>query len=233
MIVTSGAGVPAARAATGTIPIVFALANDPLNTGLVANLARPGANVTGLSLLAPDLAGKRLELLREMLPNFRRLTVIGNGSYPAAVLEMKELETAAKAFRLAVTTAEIRTAQEIAPTIAATSGHADAVYVCADPLVNTHRLRINGLAAAARLPTIYNFSEYVRDGGVLSYGPDITALFRRCAEIINALLRGAKPADIPVEQPTKFELVINLRIAKALGLEVPATLLARADEVIE
>jgi ABC-type uncharacterized transport system substrate-binding protein len=234
VIVTSGtANVIAAKQATSVIPIVFAVAGDPIANNLVASLARPGGNVTGLSTLATDLAGKRLELLREAVPGFHRLATIGNVGNSLAVLEMSEVQAAAARFGLEAAALEIRRAEDIAPAFEALRGGADALYVVADPLVNTNRARIHTLAMGARLPAIYNAKEHVEAGGLISYGPNFPELYRRAAEYVDKILRGAKPADIPVEQPTKFDLVINLTTAKALGLEVPPTLLARADEVIE
>ena len=233
VIVTSGAAGHAVKQATSVIPIVFAVANDPVGTGLVASLSRPGGNVTGLSLLAPDLAGKRLELLREIVPSLRRLAILANVGYPAAVLEMGEAQATARALGFETTALEIRRAEDIAFSFGKVKDHAEAIYVCADPLVNTNRSRINTLALAARLPTTLPFREFVEAGGLMSYGPSFADLFRRSADYVDKILRGAKPGDLPVEQPTKFDLIINLTTAKALGLEVPPTLLARADEVIE
>jgi putative tryptophan/tyrosine transport system substrate-binding protein len=220
----------AAKQATSVIPIVF-VAGDPVGTGLVASLARPGGNVTGLSVLAPDLAGKRLELLREVAPN--RLAIMGNVSNPPEVLEMDEVKAAAHTLGLEVATLEIRRAEDVAPAFETLNGRADALYVCMGPLVIAHRIRINTLALAARLPTSHANRETVEAGGLMSYGPNFPDLYRRAAEYVDKILRGAKPGDLPVEQPTKFDLVINLTTAKALGLTVPPTLLARADEVIE
>ncbi len=233
VIVTAGGAVAAAKQATSVIPIVFAVAADPVGSGLVASLARPGGNVTGLSIQSTDLAGKRLELLREVVPGsppvgdhgqcrqsrHRAGDGRGSGGGPHA--------------RPRVVTSEIRRAEDIAPAFDALKGRADALYVCADPLVSTNRIRINTLALGARLPTMYGIREYVEAGGLMSYGPNFPDLYRRAADYVDKILRGAKPADIPVEQPTKFDLVINLNTAKALGLTVPPTLLARADEVIE
>jgi putative ABC transport system substrate-binding protein len=234
VIVTSGtANVIAAKQATSIIPIVFAVAGDPIANNLVASLARPGGNVTGLSTLATDLAGKRLELLREAVARLRRLATIGNVGNSLAVLEMSEVQGAAARFGLEAAALEIRRTEDIAPAFEALRGGADALYVVADPLVNTNRARIHTLAMGARLPAIYNAKEHVEAGGLMSYGPNFPDLYRRAAEYVDKILRGAKPADIPVEQPTKFDLVVNLTTAKALGLSVPATLLARADEVIE
>jgi len=232
VIVTLGGAVLAAKQATSVIPIVFAAASDPVGSGLVASLARPGGNITGLSVQSPDLAGKRLELLRDLVQRLRRLAILVNVDYPGAVLDMREAQAAARALGLEVATLEVRRAEDIASAFEALKG-ADALYVCGDPLLNTNRIRIITLANIARLPIMTGFRENVEAGGLMSYGPDNRDLFRRTAEFVDKILRGAKPADIPVEQPTKFDFVINLTTAKALGLEVPPTLLARADEVIE
>ena len=223
----------AAKRATSVIPIVFASAGDPVGTGLVASLARPGGNVTGLSNQQADLAGKRLELFREIDPKLQNLTIMGNVNAPASVLEMKEVETATRTLGLEVATSEIRRAEEIAPAFEVLKVRAGALYVVGDPLIFTNRVRINTLALGARLPTMYNFREYVQAGGLISYGANLTDLFRRSAEYVDKILRGTKPGDVPIEQPTKFDFVINLTTAKALGLDVPPALLARADEVIE
>jgi putative ABC transport system substrate-binding protein len=189
--------------------------------------------VTGLSTVATDLAGKRLEFLTEAVLDFRRLATIGNASNSLSVLEMREVKAAASRFGLDATFLEVRQAQDIEPAIAALKDAADALYVVADPLINTNRDQIHKLAMGARLPAIYNAREHVEAGGLMSYGPDFIELYRRAADFVDRILRGASPSDIPVEQPTKFELVINLRTARALGIELPPTLLARADEVIE
>jgi putative tryptophan/tyrosine transport system substrate-binding protein len=233
ILATGTAPALAAKQATSVIPTVFAFAGDPLGTGLVASLTRPGGNVTGLSNQGTDLVGKRIELLREIVPVFRRLAVLANANYPAALLEMGEAQAAARTLGIEVAAFEVRGAKDIAPTFEALKSKAEALFVVGDPLINANRLLINTLALAGRLPAVYVHREYVEAGGLVSYGPNFRDLFRRAAEIVDKVLRGAKPADIPVEQPTKFELVINLTTAKALGLEVPPTLLARADEVIE
>jgi putative tryptophan/tyrosine transport system substrate-binding protein len=223
----------AAKQATAVIPIVFAAVSDPVGTGLVASLARPGGNVTGLANQLSDTASKRLELLREVVPGLRRLAIMANVGNPASVLEMGEAQATARMLGLEVTTSEIRRAKDIAPAFKALRERADALYLCPDPLMNTNRTGINILAVGARLPTMYGLREYVEAGGLMSYGPNLPDQFRRVADIVDKILRGAKPGDIPVEQPTRFDLVINLTTANALGLEIPATLLARADEVIE
>jgi putative ABC transport system substrate-binding protein len=234
VIVTAGTeAVIAVKKATSVIPIVFGTAGDPVATGLVASLARPGGNVTGLSNQSADIAGKRLELLQAVVPSLRRLAIMANIASSIGVLEMREVQTAAQTLGLEVATLEIRRAEDIAPAIEALKGGADALYVVTEPLVNTNRVQINTLALGARLPTLHGQKPYVEAGGLMSYGANIPDLFRRAADYVDKILRGTKPADIPVEQPTKFDLVINLKTAKALGLEVPPTLLATADEVIE
>ena len=233
VIVTGGNAAVAAKQVSSVVPIVFALADDLVSMGLIASLARPGGNITGLSIQATDLAGKRLELLREVVPGLHRLAIMANVDLPSAEMEMGGVQTAARTLGLEVVPAHIRRAEDIAPAFEGLKGRADALYVVGDALVITHRIRINTLALAVRLPTIYYFREYVEVGGLMSYGPNIPDLFRRAADYVDKILRGAKPGDIPVEQPTKFDLIINLTTAKALGLEVPPTLLARADEVIE
>jgi putative ABC transport system substrate-binding protein len=233
-ILTTGTeAVIAAKQVTSAVPIVFVGLGDPITVGLVASLARPGGNVTGLSLQSTDLVGKRLELLREVLPNLRKLAILVNVSNPGGVLEMSQAEAAARALGLDVVKLEIRQAEDIAPAFESIKGRADALYVGPDQLVYANRVRIHTLSLSAQLPTMYGFGRLVEAGGLMSYGPNSTDLWRRAAEIVDKILRGAKPADIPVEQPTKFELVINLTTAKALGLEIPPMLLARADEVIE
>jgi putative tryptophan/tyrosine transport system substrate-binding protein len=234
VIVTSGTPpVIAAKQATSVIPIVFAAVGDPVGTGLVAALARPGGNATGLSIQATDLAGKRLELLREVVPGLRRLAIMANAGAPPAALEMAEVQTTARGLGLEVVASEIRRPEDIAPALESLNGRAEALYVCNDPLVTTNRIRINTLALGMRLPTIYNVREFVEAGGLMSYGPNFLDLYRRAADFVDKILRGAKPADIPVEQPTKYDLVVSLKTAKALGLAIPETFLLRADEVIE
>jgi putative ABC transport system substrate-binding protein len=231
IIVTAGtAAVIAVKQATSVIPIVFGTAGDPVGTGLVASLARPGGNVTGLSNQSADLAGKRIELLREVVPGLRRLAIMANIGSSIGVLERDEVQAAAHALGLEVVKAEIQQAQDIPPAIEALKGRADALYVVTEPLVNTNRIQINALALAARLPTLHGQGAYVKAGGLMSYGANIPDLFRRAADYVDKILRGAKPADLPVEQPTKFDLIINARTAKALGLDLSPTLLARADQ---
>jgi len=234
IIVTGGtAAVIAAKQATSVIPIVFGVAGDPVGTGLVASLARPGGNVTGLSNQSTDLAGKRLELLRDVVPGLRRLAIMANVSSPIGVLETGEVQAAAGKLGIEAVSLEIRRMEDIAPAVEALRGHADALFVVTDPLMNTNRILINTLALGARLPSMHAGRDYVEAGGLMSYGPNFADLFRRAADYVDKILRGAKPADLPVEQPTKFDLVVNMKTAKALGLELSPTLLARADQVIE
>jgi putative ABC transport system substrate-binding protein len=210
--------VVAAKRATSVIPIVFATAADPVGTGLVASLARPGGNVTGLSSQSPDLAGKQIELLREVVPGLRRLAMLGDPDNPYVALQVREVQAAARAFGLEAALFEIRRAEDITTAFDRLKGRAEALYVLADPVLFANRLRINTLALGARLPTMHGVREYVEASGLLSY---------------DKILRGTKPGDIPVEQPTKFEFIINLTTAKALGLTIPASLMSRADELIE
>ena len=234
VIVTSGTPqVLATKQATSVIPIVFATAGDPVGNNLVASLARPGGNVTGLSNLISETGGKRLEFLREVVPGLRRLAILANVSNPAVVLDMGDVQAAARTLGLEVTTLEIRRAQDIVPAFEALNGRAEALYVSSDALVNANRIRINILAVGARLPTMHGSGDYVEAGGLMSYGVNFPDQFRRTADYVDKILRGAKPGDIPVEQPTKFDLIINLTTAKALGLTIPESFLLRADEVIE
>jgi putative ABC transport system substrate-binding protein len=234
VIVTQGtATVIAAKQATSVIPIVFASAGDPVANGLVASLSRPGGNVTGLSSQGSDTAGKRFELLREIVPGLRRMAILGNIDNPYAAMEMNEVQTAARTLGFEITTGEIRRGEDIAPCFEAFKGRADALYVATDPLALTHRIRIHTLALVARLPTTAVFREFVDAGILFSYGPNVPHQYGRTADYVDKILRGARAGDIPVEQPTKFEFVLNLTTAKALGLDVPPTLLALADEVIE
>jgi putative ABC transport system substrate-binding protein len=234
VVITGGTAlVISAKQATSTIPIVFATAGDPVGAGLVASLARPGGNVTGLSVQATDLAGKKVEFLREVVPGLLRLAIMANVSGPTGVLQMTEAQAAASTLGLEVIPVEIRRAEDIAPAFDALKGRAEALYVANEPLVFTHRVRINTLALSARMPTMHGSREHIEAGGLISYAPNFPDLYRRAAEYVDRILRGAKPADLPVEQPTKFDLVINLTTAKALGLTVPEAFLLRADEVIE
>jgi putative ABC transport system substrate-binding protein len=233
VVVTVGSAVAAVKQATSTIPIVFAIAVDPVGTGIVASLARPGGNVTGLSTQTADLTGKKIELLRELLPGLRRLATIANIGYSGSVAEIGEVQAAAGKLGLDVITLGIRRAEDIASAFGSLKSGVQALYVCPDALINANHARINALALGARLPTIHPFRDYLGAQGLMSYGADNVDLFRRTGDYVDKILRGANPSDLPVEQPTKFEFVINLKTATALGLDVPPTLLARADEVIE
>ena len=224
--------VSAVKRATAQIPIVF-VAGDPVGTGLVASLSRPGGNMTGLSLQSSELAGKHLELLRDLVPGLRRVAVLVNVNAQNAVEQMHEAQRSAGNLGTEIQVLEIRRADDIAEAIQRAKGNAQALYVTNEPLTLTNRARISVLATDARLPSVFAYREFVQAGGLLSYGPSFSDLFKHGAEYVDKILRGAKPADLPVEQPTKFELVINLKAAKALGLSIPPMLLARADEVIE
>jgi putative tryptophan/tyrosine transport system substrate-binding protein len=233
VIVSGGNAAVAAKRASTVVPIVFTMVDDPVGMGLVASLARPGGNVTGLAMQSTDVVGKRLALLREAVPDLRRLAIMANVEYPFAALEMAQAQTAVRTLGLDAAIFEIRRAEDIAPAFEALKDRADALYVVGDALVMTHRIRINTLALTARVPTMHVVRELVEVGGLMSYGANFSDLFRRAADYVDKILRGVKPGDIPVEQPTKFDLVINLTTARALGLTVPPTLLTRADEVIE
>jgi len=223
----------ASKEATAAIPIVFTLVGDPVGTGLVASLARPGGNITGTSNQASELGSKRLELLQEIVPHARRLAILVNVENPSNLVESRAIQSAAQTLGLAVTTLEIRQAADIARSFESLGGGADALYVVNDTLIFTNLTRINTLVLAVRLPTVHGTREYVAAGGLMSYGPNYPHLFRRAAEHVDKVLRGTRPADIPVELPTKFDLVINMITAKALGLKVSDSFLLRADEVIE
>lgn len=233
VIVTNALAVTTLKQATAVIPIVFPIAPDPVGGGLIASLARPGGNVTGLSLEANDLAGKRLELLREVVPGLHRLAIMFDGNHPSTVSEAEDVEATARKLGIEVAPLNVRRSGDIASEFATLNGQADGLYIVADALTAANSTPIITLALAAQLPTILNTSNYVRAGALMSYGPDLTDQFRRAANVVDKILHGTKPSDIPVEQPTKFELVVNLKTAKALGVTVPGTVLARADEVIE
>src|SRR5271154_4528287 len=233
VIVTAASAGYATKQATSTIPIVLAVATDPVGDGLVMSLSRPGGNVTGMSLQQNDVAGKRLGLLREILPSLRRVAILADAGFPADALEMDQVEAIARSFGIEITRLALRGAKDIAPALKALKGGADALYVCADSLTTTNRPLIITLVQAGRLPTIFGARENVEAGGLMSYGPSFSDLFRSAAEYVDKILRGSKPADLPIEQPTKFELVINLKTAKVLGLTIPPGVLAIADQVIE
>ena len=232
VIVTVGSAVPIVRQATASIPIVFAVAIDPVGSGLVASLSHPGGNVTGLSIQANELAGKRLEFARELVPGLHRLAIMFNVGNAQPVLEMGETQAAARMLGLEVVPLVIQRAEDIASALQSLKTRADALYVAVDQLIVANRTSILSSALAARLPTIFSTRDFVKGGALMSYGPSYTERFGHAADYVDKILRGAKPSDLPVDQPTKFELVINLATAKALGLAVPTTLLATA-EVIE
>jgi putative ABC transport system substrate-binding protein len=223
----------AAKQATSVIPIVFATAGDPVGSGIVASLARPGGNITGLSSETPDAAGKKLELLREVVPGLHRLATLADVNNPFAALDVSKINQSARALGIEVASFEIRRSEELDSTFEMFKGRADALYVLPVPLLFTNRVRINTLALSARLPTLHGVREYVEAGGLMSYGPNWPSMWRRAADLVDKILRGAKPTDIPVEQPTEFDLIINLTTAKALGLTIPDKLLAIANDVIE
>jgi putative ABC transport system substrate-binding protein len=234
VIVTHGtANVLVAKQVTSVIPIVFAMAGDPVGNKLVATLARPSGNVTGLSIQTPDLAGKRLEFLRQIIPGLRRLAVLANVDNPATLVDVHEVQAAARALDLEVDILEIRRAEDIGPAVESLKRGTEALYLPFDPLLTTNQIRTNKLALGARLATIAGARDYVQTGALMSYGPKHTDVWRRAADFVDKILRGAKPADIPVEQPITFDLVINLITARALGITVPRMLLALANEVIE
>jgi putative ABC transport system substrate-binding protein len=234
VIAAAGTLAPlAAKRATTTIPIVMTAAGDPLGSGLVANLERPGGNVTGMSLMAPHLGAKRLELLKEVLPRLCRVAVLWNADNPYSVLVFKETQAGGRTLGIEVRSLEVRGPDDFDSTFEAARGlRPDALITVEDPLTGDHRTRIAEFTARQQLPSLHGIREFVAAGGLISYGPSIADLFRRAAYYVDKILRGAKPADLPVQQPTKFEMVINLKTAKALGLELPASVLARAYELI-
>jgi putative tryptophan/tyrosine transport system substrate-binding protein len=233
VIVTSANGVSLARQATSSIPIVFAAYSDPMASGLVESLARPGGNVTGLTVQPSDLASKRVDLLREIVPNLRRLSALTNVAASGFLRETQGIRAAAAALNIEAEIFELRTADDIEPALAKLRGRTDALYVLSEPLVNANRAQILETVMAAKIPTMFGFREFVEAGGLMSYGANFPDLFRRAADFTDKILRGAKPADLPVQRPVKFDLIVNLRAAKALGLKVPESFLLLADEVIE
>jgi len=233
VIVTYGGAVAVLKQATKVTPIVFAVAVDAVRGGLVASLARPGGNVTGMSIQESDLVGKRLELLREVIPQFRRMAIMFDAGYSNSVMEADDVKATARALGLDFASLEIRRPEDIPPTFEALEGKVDALYVVSDALIATNRTRIITLAFNARLPTVLSYRDYVEAGGLMSYGPDYVDLFRGSADMVDKVLRGTKPGDIPVEQASKFELAINRTTAKILDVQIPTTLLATADEVIK
>ena len=235
VIVTTGpAPTRPAKEATSTIPIVMAFDNDPVGNGFVASLARPGGNITGLSTLAPEISGKQLELLKEIVPRLSRVAVLGSSTTPGNAQSLKETELAAVALAVQLQYVDVRDPKDIETAFrAAGKARADSILVLTSPVVNPYRREIAGLAVKNRLPAIYSTPEFVEDGGLMTYGVSLTDLYRRAAIYVDKILKGAKPADLPVEQPTKFELIVNLKAAKQIGLTIPPSVLARADKVIK
>ena len=235
VIVTTGpAPTRPAKEATSTIPIVMAFDNDPVGNGFVASLARPGGNITGLSTLAPEISGKQLEVLKEIVPRLSRVAVLGSSTTPGNAQSLKETELAAGAFGVKVQYLDVRDPKDIDTAFQATGkGRADAILVLTSPVFNPYRTEIADLAAKNRLPAIYSTPEFVEDGGLMTYGVSLTDLYRRAATYVDKILKGAKPVDLPVEQPTKFEFIINLKAAKQIGLTIPPNVLVRADKVIK
>lgn len=236
-VIVTGSGEPvvlALKQATSTIPIVFAISADPVGSGLVASLARPGGNATGLTSLSPELGGKKLELLKEAVPGASRVAVLWNAAYPGKTLEFKDTQVAARALGVTLQSVEVRRPNDLPGAFSAiTRGRPDALVTLTEPLTLAHQRQIVDFAASKRLPMISGSGEFVESGGLLSYGASLRDLFRRAAGYVDKILKGAKPGDLPVEQPTKLELFINLRTARALGLTIPPSLLLRADQVIE
>jgi len=221
------------KEATTTIPIVMGFDTDPVGNGLVASLARPGSNVTGLSVLSPELGGKRLELLKEIIPKLSRIAVVGSSTLPGNAQTFRETELAAEALRVTLLYDDVLSPKDIETAFQrAFKGRADAVLALGNSVLNAYRAKVADLAVKNRLPAMYYAAEFVEDGGLISYGVDFPDLFRRAATYVDKILKGAKPAELPVEQPTKFELVINLKTAKQIGLTIPPNVLARADKVI-
>ena len=234
ILTTGGISTRAAKEATSTIPIVMAQDNDPVGNGFVASLARPGGNITGLATFAPELSGKRLELLKEIVPKLSRVAVFGTSANPGNAQSLKEIEATAGAFKVQLQQQDLLESKHIEPAFrAAANGRVDAIIVLVSSVLNSNRRRVAELAAKSRLPVIYPFREFVEAGGLMTYGVNFVDLYRRSATYIDKILKGASPADLPVEQPTKFEFIINLNAAKQIGLTVPPNVLARADHVIK
>jgi putative ABC transport system substrate-binding protein len=234
VIVTGGASATRpAKEATNTIPIVMAQDSDPVGNGFVASLARPGGNITGSSTLAPEISGKQLELLREIIPRLSRAAVLGTSPNPGNAQSLRETELAAGAFGVKLQYFDILSPKDLESAfVGATSGRADAVAVLNSPVLNSRRKQLAELAIKSQLPAIYNRPEYVQAGGLVAYGVNITDLDRRAAYYVDKILKGSSPAELPVEQPTKFEFIINLKAAKQIGLTIPPSVLARANKVI-
>jgi putative ABC transport system substrate-binding protein len=233
IVLNGDAQVLDAKRQTTTIPIVISASADPVANGAVASLARPGGNITGLSLGMTETAGKRLEILRELVPSMRRVAIFGNLGNPTVALEHDAVQAAARTLGVEALRTDIKAAGDIGPAFDGLKGRADALYVCIDPLVGTNGQQVNDRALDAKLPVMHSFRELVEAGGLCCYGPDVPDMFRRAADMVDKILKGASPANLPVEQPTKFAMVINLKTAKALGVAVPPSMLIRADEVIE
>jgi putative tryptophan/tyrosine transport system substrate-binding protein len=235
IIVSAGPAVtPHFKEATKTIPIVMAQDNEPVGNGFVASLARPGGNITGLATLARELSGKQQELLKEIIPKLSRVAVFGSSTEPGNSQTLKEIELAAEALKVKIQYLDIRGPENIEPAFqAARKGRAGAVFVLVSTIFNSNRTQVVELAVKSQLPAIFYSAEYVELGGLMAYGPSYTDLYRRVATYVDKILKGAKPADLPVEQPTKFELVFNLKTAKQIGLTIPPNVLARADKVIK
>ena len=233
VIVAEGTGALIAKRATSDIPIVLAISIDPIGSGLIASLAHPGGNITGLSNQGSDVSSKRLELLHEVVPGLRRLAIMAHPEAPQSGIELRKVEATAHTLGLDVALLEIHHAGDIETAFKALTPRADALYVVSDALIIANVMRIITLAVGARLPTVFNNATYVKAGGLMSYGPSYEVLFRYTANIVDKILRGTKPGDIPVEQADKFELVVNLKTAKALGLTIPESFLLSADAVIE
>jgi putative ABC transport system substrate-binding protein len=232
-IVTYGSAATILRQTITTIPIVFAVAFDPVRGGLVQSLAHPAGNVTGVSIQQPDLVGKRLKLLRQAIPQLHRLAILADAGYAEPMLEADRVKSMAQGSGLEAARIGVWRAEDIAPAFEALRNRADALYVVSDVLIATNRARIVTLALSERLPTMMSYGDYVEAGGLMSYGPDYPDLFRKAAEMVDKILRGTKPGDIPIEQPTKFEFAINAKTAATLGLTIPQTFLATVDEVLK
>ena len=233
IVTTGGISTRAARAATSTIPIVMAQDNDPVGNGFVASLARPGGNITGLATLAPELSGKRLDLLKETVPKLTRVAVLGTSANPGNAQSLKEIEVAAGALKLQLQQQDVLLAKDIEPAFrAAAKSRVDAVIVLVSSVLNSNRAKVAELSVKNHLPVIYPFQEFVDAGGLMSYGVSFVELYRRSATFVDKILKGRKPADLPVEQPTAFEFIVNLKAAKQIGLMIPPNVLARADRVI-
>lgn len=233
VILTAGSAIPAVKQATSTIPVVFAVALDPVASGFVASLARPGGNITGLSLQSSEMVAKRVGLLREVMPGLARLAVLANGGYQGAAREAASAEAVARQFGISVDLLDIRSAGDLAPAIEALKGKAGALYVCQDSLAVANAVRINGLAREVGVATMWGARVFCEKDGFVSYGADEADLFRRAADYVDKILKGGKPADIPVEQPTKIELVFNMKTAKLLNINIPPNVLALANDVFE